>query len=149
MQGWSDSVWTNLVVYCPLPVMLAVMVGVAPQTRLYRSFFLDELGQDYVRTARGKGMTERVALFRHVLRNAMIPILTNIDLLLPGIFVVSFLIEVFFSIPGLGREVLTAVNRSDFPVIQAVTIYLAVLTMVIDLLTDLACKLADPRVVLK
>jgi peptide/nickel transport system permease protein len=149
VQGWSDSVWTNLAVYVPLPVMLAVMVGLAPQTRLYRSFFLDELGQDYVRTARAKGMTEGVVLFRHVLRNAMIPILTNIGLQLPGIFVGSFLIEVFFSIPGLGREVLLAVNRSDFPVIQAVTIYLAVLTMVINLLTDLAYKVADPRVVLK
>jgi peptide/nickel transport system permease protein len=149
VQGWSDSVWTNLAVYTPLPVLLAVMVGLAPQTRLYRSFFLDELGQDYVRTARAKGMTEGVVLFRHVLRNAMIPILTNIGLQLPGIFVGSFLIEVFFSIPGLGREVLLAVNRSDFPVIQAVTIYLAVLTMVINLLTDLAYKVADPRVVLK
>ena len=149
VQGWSDSYWTNLLVYSPLPVLLAVMVGVAPQTRLYRSFFLDELGQDYVRTARAKGMTEGVVLFKHVLRNAMIPILTNIGLLLPGIFVGSFLIEVFFSIPGLGREVLLAVNRSDFPVIQAVTIYLAMLTMVINLLTDLAYKLVDPRVVLK
>jgi peptide/nickel transport system permease protein len=149
VQGWSDSVWTNLAVYVPLPVLLAVMVGLAPQTRLYRSFFLDELGQDYVRTARAKGMSEGVVLFRHVLRNAMIPILTNIGLQLPGIFVGSFLIEVFFSIPGLGREVLLAVNRSDFPVIQAVTIYLAVLTMVINLLTDLAYKVADPRVVLK
>ena len=149
VQGWSDSLWTNLAVYTPLPVLLAVMVGLAPQTRLYRSFFLDELGQDYVRTARAKGMTEGVVLFKHVLRNAMIPILTNIGLQLPGIFVGSFLIEVFFSIPGLGREVLLAVNRSDFPVIQAVTIYLAVLTMVINLLTDLAYKIADPRVVLK
>ena len=149
VQGWSDSVLTNLLVYTPLPVLLAVMVGVAPQTRLYRSFFLDELGQDYVRTARAKGMTERVVLFRHVLRNAMIPILTNIGLQLPGIFVGSFLIEVFFSIPGLGREVLLAVNRSDFPVIQAVTIYLAFLTMLINLLTDIAYKLVDPRVVLK
>ncbi len=149
VQGWSDSVWTNLVTYVPLPVLLAVMVGVAPQTRLYRSFLLDELSQDYVRTARAKGMTEGVVLFRHVLRNAMIPILTNIGLQLPGIFVGSFLIEVFFSIPGLGREVLLAVNRSDFPVIQAVTIYLAFLTMVINLLTDLAYKIADPRVVLK
>jgi peptide/nickel transport system permease protein len=149
VQGWSDSFWTNLAVYTPLPVLLAVMVGVAPQTRLYRSFFLDELGQDYVRTARAKGMSEGVVLFRHVLRNAAIPILTNIGLLLPGIFVGSFLIEVFFSIPGLGREVLLAVNRSDFPVIQAVTIYLAFLTMVINLLTDLAYKVADPRVVLK
>ena len=149
VQGWSDSVWTNLSTYVPLPVLLSVMVGIAPQTRLYRSFFLDELGQDYVRTARAKGMAEGTVLFRHVLRNAMIPILTNVGLLLPGIFVGSFLIEVFFSIPGLGREVLTAVNRSDFPVIQAVTIYLAFLTMLINLLTDLAYKVADPRVVLK
>ena len=149
VQGWSDSVWTNLAVYTPLPVLLAVMVGLAPQTRLYRSFFLDELGQDYVRTARAKGMGEGTVLFKHVLRNAMIPILTNIGLQLPSIFVGSFLIEVFFSIPGLGREVLLAVNRSDFPVIQAVTIYLALLTMFINLLTDLAYKIADPRVVLK
>jgi peptide/nickel transport system permease protein len=149
VQGWSDSTLNNLLTYAPLPVLLAVAVSLAPQTRLYRSFFLDELGQDYVRTARAKGMTEGVVLFRHVLRNALIPILTNVGLLLPGIFVGSFLIEVFFSIPGLGREVLLAVNRSDFPVIQAVTIYLAVLTMVINLLTDLAYKVVDPRVVLK
>jgi peptide/nickel transport system permease protein len=149
VQGWSDSTLTNLMRYAPLPVLLALLVGLAPQTRLYRSFLLDELGQDYVRTARAKGLTEGAVLFRHVLRNAFIPILTNVGLQLPSIFVGSFLIEVFFSIPGLGREVLLAVNRSDFPVIQAVTIYLAVLTMLINLLTDLAYKLADPRVVLK
>jgi peptide/nickel transport system permease protein len=149
VQGWSDSLATNLITYAPLPVLLAVAVGIAPQTRLYRSFFLDELGQDYVRTARAKGLTEFTVLFKHVLRNAMIPILTNIGLALPGIFVGSFLIEVFFSIPGLGREVLLAVNRSDYPVIQAVTIYLAVLTMFINLGTDILYKLADPRVVLK
>jgi peptide/nickel transport system permease protein len=149
VQGWSDSTLNNLLTYAPLPVLLAVAVSLAPQTRLYRSFFLDELGHDYVRTARAKGMTEGTVLFKHVFRNALIPILTNVGLLLPGIFVGSFLIEVFFSIPGLGREVLLAVNRSDFPVIQAVTIYLAVLTMVINLLTDLAYKVVDPRVVLK
>ncbi len=149
VQGWSDSLWTNLVTYVPLPVLLAVLVGIAPQTRLYRSFFLDELGHDYVRTARAKGLGEGVVLFRHVLRNALIPILTNVSLALPGIFVGSFLIEVFFSIPGLGREVLLAVNRSDYPVIQAVTVYLAVLTMLINLATDLLFKWVDPRVVLK
>ena len=149
VQGWSDSVATNLVTYVPLPVLLAVMVGLAPQTRLYRSFLLDELGHDYVRTARAKGLTEPTVLFKHVLRNAMIPILTNIGLALPGIFVGSFLIEVFFSIPGIGREVVLAVNRSDYPVIQAVTVYLAVLTMGINLMVDLLFKLADPRVVLK
>jgi peptide/nickel transport system permease protein len=149
VQGWSDSVWRNLVVYAPLPVLLAVLVSLAPQTRLYRSFLLDELGQDYVRTARAKGLTEGRVLFGHVLRNAMIPILTNVSLALPGIFVGSFLIEVFFSIPGLGREVLLAVNRSDYPVIQAVTVYLAVLTMVINLGTDLLYKAVDPRVVVR
>ncbi|MDT7833780.1 ABC transporter permease [Aquabacterium sp. OR-4] len=149
VQGWGDSVWTNLITYVPLPALLAVMVGLAPQTRLYRSFLLDELGHDYVRTARAKGLGEGVVLFKHVLRNAMIPILTNVGLLLPGVFLGSFLIETFFSIPGLGREVLLAVNRSDYPVIQAVTVYLAVLTMVINLLTDLAFKAVDPRVVLK
>ncbi len=149
VQGWSDSTLTNLVRYVPLPVMLALMVGIAPQTRLYRTFFLDELGHDYVRTARAKGMTERTVLFRHVLRNAMIPILTNVGLALPGIFVGSFLIEVFFSIPGLGREVILAVNRSDYPVIQALTVYLAMLTMLINLAVDILYKLVDPRVVLK
>ena len=88
-------------------------------------------------------------LFKHVLRNAMIPILTNIGLALPGIFIGSFLIEVFFSIPGLGREVILAVNRSDYPVIQALTIYLAMLTMLINLTVDILYKWVDPRVVLK
>jgi len=149
VQGWSDSTWTNLTTYVPLPVMLAVMVALAPYTRLYRTFFLDELGHDYVRTARAKGLTENTVMFKHVLRNAMIPILTNIGLALPGVFIGSFLIEVFFSIPGLGREVLLAVNRSDYPVIQAIAVYLAMLTMVINLIVDLMFKLVDPRVVLK
>jgi peptide/nickel transport system permease protein len=149
VQGWTNSVWQNLAVYAPLPVLLAVLVSLAPQTRLYRSFFLDEIGHDYVRTARAKGVPEKTILFRHVLRNAMIPILTNVATQLPGVFIGSFLIEVFFSIPGLGREVYVAVNRSDYPVIQAVTIYLAALTMVINLITDILYKFVDPRVVLK
>src|SRR5947209_14417646 len=147
VQGWTNSTLTNLAVYAPLPVMLAVLVSLAPNTRLYRSFFLDEIGQDYVRTARAKGAPERTILFTHVLRNAMIPILTNVATQLPSIFIGSFLIEVFFSIPGLGREVYQAVGRSDYPVIQAVTIYLAVLTMVINLITDMLYKWVDPRVV--
>jgi peptide/nickel transport system permease protein len=148
VQGWSSSVWTNLMVYAPLPVLLAVMVSLAPQTRLYRSFFLDELGHDYVRTARAKGLPERTVLLRHVLRNALIPILTHVAVSLPGIFVGSFLIEVFFSIPGLGREVLLAVNRSDYPVIQASTVYIAAITMLVNVLTDVLYKIIDPRVVL-
>ena len=149
VQGWSDSTWTNLTTYAPLPVLLAVLVSLAPYTRLYRTFFLDELGHDYVRTARAKGLTENTVLFKHVLRNALIPILTNVGLALPGVFIGSFLIEQFFSIPGLGREVLQAVNRSDYPVIQAIAIYLAMLTMLINLTVDVLFKLVDPRVVLK
>jgi len=149
VQGWSDSFVTNLTTYALLPILLATLVSLAPQTRLYRSFFLDEINQDYVRTARAKGLSEKKILFKHVLRNALIPVLTNVAVQLPGIFVGSFLIETFFSIPGLGREVLLAVNRSDYPVIQAVTVYLAVLTMVINLIADLLYKAVDPRVVLK
>jgi peptide/nickel transport system permease protein len=149
VQGWSESFTRNLFTYAPLPIMLAVFVGLAPELRLYRSFFLDEINQDYVRTARAKGVPEKAVMMKHVLRNAMIPILTNIAIALPGVFVGSFLLEVFFSIPGLGREVVTAVNRSDFPVIKAVTVYLAVITMIINLLVDVLYKFVDPRVTFK
>ena len=149
VQGWSESFWKNLLTYSPLPIMLAVFVGLAPELRLYRSFLLDEIHQDYVRTARAKGVAERKVMLKHVLRNALIPILTNIGIALPGIFVGSFLLEVFFSIPGLGREIITAVNRSDFPVIKAVTVYLAILTMLINLGVDVMYKIVDPRVSFK
>jgi peptide/nickel transport system permease protein len=149
VQGWSESFWKNLTNYAPLPIMLAVFVSLAPSLRLYRSFFLDEINQDYVRTARAKGVPEKKVMLKHVLRNAMIPILTNIGISLPGVFVGSFLLEVFFSIPGLGREIITAVNRSDFPVIKAVTVYLAVITMIINLLVDVLYKFVDPRVTFK
>ena len=149
VQGWSEGFWKNLFTYAPLPIMLAVFVGLAPQLRLYRSFFLDEINQDYVRTARAKGVPEKKVMLKHVLRNAMIPILTNVGISLPGVFVGSFLLEVFFSIPGLGREIITAVNRSDFPVIKAVTVYLAVITMVVNLVVDVMYKFVDPRVSFK
>jgi peptide/nickel transport system permease protein len=149
VQGWSESFWKNLLTYAPLPIMLAVFVSLAPSLRLYRSFFLDEINQDYVRTARAKGVPEKKVMLKHVLRNAMIPILTNVGISLPGVFVGSFLLEVFFSIPGLGREIITAVNRSDFPVIKAVTVYLAVITMIINLLVDVMYKWVDPRVSFK
>ena len=149
VQGWTDSFTKNLLLYAPLPIMLAVFVGLAPALRLYRSFFLDEINHDYVRTARAKGLSETTVMMKHVLRNAMIPILTNIGIALPGIFVGSFLLETFFSIPGLGREILVAVNRSDFPVIKAATVYLAMVTMIINLAVDVMYKAVDPRVTFK
>jgi peptide/nickel transport system permease protein len=149
VQGWSDDLWTNLTRYAPLPILLGVLVSVAPSLRLYRSFFLDEIGHDYVRTARAKGLTESRVMLRHVLRNAMIPILTYVGIGLPGLFVGSFLLEIFFSIPGLGREVIESVNRSDFPVIKAITVYLAMITMFVNLLVDVLYRVADPRVSFK
>jgi peptide/nickel transport system permease protein len=149
VQGWSDSFWKNVGTYAPLPIMLAIFVGLAPALRLYRSFFLDEINSDYVRTARAKGLSENVVLLKHVMRNAMIPIITNVGIAVPSLFVGSFLLESFFSIPGLGREVLVAVNRSDFPVIKAATVYLAMITMIINLLVDITYKAVDPRVSFK
>jgi peptide/nickel transport system permease protein len=149
VQGWSESYWNNLAMYAPLPVFLALLVSIAPTLRLYRSFFLDEINQDYVRTARAKGLSETTVMFKHVLRNAMIPILTNVAIALPGLMIGSFLLEKFFSIPGLGREVITAVERSDFPVIKAITVYLAVFTMFLNLLVDVLYKWVDPRVEFK
>src|SRR5215467_2373316 len=149
VQGWSDSFWTNLTHYAVLPVMLAVFVALAPNTRLYRSFFLDEIHQDYVRTARAKGVSEARVMWVHVLRNAAIPIITNVMIQLPALLAGAFLIERFFSIPGIGREVILAVERSDFPVIKAVTVYVAIATMILNLLADLIYKAVDPRVELK
>jgi peptide/nickel transport system permease protein len=111
VQGWGNSFLENLFVYASLPILIGLVVSIAPNLRLYRTFVLDEINQDYVRTARAKGVSENRALFVHVLRNAMIPVLTNVAVQLPGIFLGSFLIETFFSIPGLGREVILAVER--------------------------------------
>jgi len=149
VQGWSDNFWKNVATYAPLPIMLAIFVGLAPALRLYRSFFLDEINNDYVRTARAKGLSENTVLLKHVMRNALIPIITNVGIAIPSLFVGSFLLESFFSIPGIGREILVAVNRSDFPVIKAATVYLAMITMIINLLVDVAYKAVDPRVTFK
>jgi peptide/nickel transport system permease protein len=135
--------------YSALPIIVGVVVSLAPDTRLYRSFFLDEINQDYVRTARAKGMSEPRVMWVHVLRNAAIPIITNVMIQVPGLLAGAFLIERFFSIPGIGREVILAVERSDFPLIKAVTVYVAIATMVLNLVADLLYKAVDPRVQLK
>jgi len=149
VQGWTGSVWRNLLIYAPLPVMLSVFVSMAPSLRLYRSFILDEMGHDYVRTARAKGLSENTVMLKHVLRNAAIPIVTNVATSLPTTLVGLFLLEFFFSIPGLGREMVVAVSNSDFPIVKAVTVYLAVLTMVVNLLVDVLYRWLDPRVSFK
>ncbi|SFA97440.1 peptide/nickel transport system permease protein [Collimonas sp. OK607] len=149
VQGWGNNIWENLFHYSALPILIMLAVSIAPSLRLYRTFVLDEVNQDYVRTARAKGVKERRILWVHVLRNAAIPIITNVMSNLPALLIGAFLIERFFSIPGIGREVILAVERSDFPVIKAITIYVAAATMIFNLLTDLLYQAVDPRVQLK
>jgi peptide/nickel transport system permease protein len=149
VQGWGTTLGENLLRYAVLPVLVGVLVALAPDIRLYRSFFLEEINQDYVRTARAKGLGEGRVMGLHVLRNAAIPIATNVLTQIPGLLAGAFLIERFFSIPGIGREVILAVERSDFPVIKAVTVYVAIATMVINLVADVLYRALDPRVQLK
>jgi peptide/nickel transport system permease protein len=149
VQGWGASFGENLLRYATLPILIGLAVSIAPTLRLYRSFVLDEAGQDYVRTARAKGLGERRIVWVHVLRNAAIPIITHVMASLPALLIGAFLLERFFGIPGIGREVILAVERSDFPVIKAITVYVAAATMIFNLLTDLMYQAVDPRVQLK
>ncbi|MFZ6750344.1 ABC transporter permease [Undibacterium sp. Ren11W] len=149
VQGWGNNFTENLFKYSALPILIAMAVGVAPNLRLFRTFILDEVNQDYVRTARAKGVSEHRVKWVHVLRNAAIPIITHVMSNLPSLLIGAFLIERFFSIPGIGREVILAVERSDFPVIKAITVYVAAATMLFNLLTDLMYQAVDPRVTLK
>ena len=149
VQGWGESFAENLFKFSALPILIGLAVSVAPSLRLFRTFILDEVNQDYVRTARAKGVSEHRIKWVHVLRNAAIPIITYVMSNLPALLIGAFLIERFFSIPGIGREVILAVERSDFPVIKAITVYVAAATMIFNLLTDLLYQAVDPRVQLK
>ncbi|MDL2356699.1 MAG: ABC transporter permease [Pseudomonadota bacterium] len=146
VQGWGEHFSENLLRYATLPILIGLAVSIAPTLRLFRSFVLDEASADYVRTARAKGLGERRIMWVHVLRNAAIPIITHVMANLPALLIGAFLLERFFGIPGIGREVILAVERSDFPVIKAITVYVAAATMIFNLLTDLLYQAVDPRV---
>ena len=132
--------------FLALPVIVGVVSGVGSSTRLYRSFFLEEIGKDYVRTARAKGLSEPRVLFRHVLGNALIPILTGVVVVIPLLFVGSLIMESFFGIPGLGSYTIDAITSQDFFVVRAMVFLGAVLYIVGLILTDISYSLADPRV---
>jgi peptide/nickel transport system permease protein len=129
-----------------LPVIIGVVGGIGGSTRWYRTIFLEEITRDYVRTARAKGLPERVVLFRHVLRNALIPILTGVVVVIPTLFMGSLLTESFFGIPGLGSYTIDAINAQDFAVVRPMVFIGSVLYIVGLLLTDISYTLADPRV---
>ena len=135
--------------YVLLPIIIWVILSLGPDVRFYRTLILDEMYQDYVRTARAKGVAEKVILLKHVLRNAMIPILTYTVVQLPFLLLGSILLESFFSIPGLGNLVINALNASDFPVLKAITVLSAVAYIVFTLIQDVLYTVVDPRVKLK
>ena len=135
--------------YVILPIMIWVMISLGPDVRFYRTLMLDEIYQDYVRTARAKGVTERVVLFKHVLKNAMIPLMTHVMNQVPFLFLGSLLLESFFGIPGLGGLILEALNNNDFPTLKAMTVLIAVIYTFFNLLMDILYTVVDPRVRLR
>jgi peptide/nickel transport system permease protein len=139
-EGWDAARFVFL------PVAIGVIGGIGAGTRWYRTIFLEEMTRDYVRTARAKGLAERVVMFRHVLKNAMIPILTRVVAGLPLLFLGSLLTESFFGIPGLGSYTIDAIQAQDFAVVRAMVFLGSVLYILGLLLTDISYTLVDPRV---
>ena len=138
----DGQVWKFLV----LPVLVGVIAGIGSGARWYRTLFLEEANQDYVRTARAKGCSELAILFRHILPNAMIPILTGVVVLIPTLFMGSLLIESFFGIPGLGSYMLDAINSQDFAIVRSMVFIGSILYIIGLILTDISYTWADPRV---
>ena len=129
-----------------LPVLLSLLSRLGTEARLYRAMFLEEIGKDYVRTARAKGLSEQVVLFRHVLRNALIPIITSAGSYLPYVFLGSLVFESFFGIPGLGAFIIDAIAGQDFAIVRTMVFLGAVLYIASNALMDVAYTWADPRV---
>jgi len=136
----------DFVPYIALPAIIFILLSLGPDVRFFRTVILDEIYQDYVRTARAKGLSEITVLLKHVLRNAMIPIITYVVIQIPTLILGALLLENFFSIPGLGGITLNALNSSDFPVIKAMAILSSVLYIVMNLIMDILYTYADPRV---
>ena len=129
-----------------LPVAIGVVAGVGSSSRWYRTIFLEEINRDYVRTARAKGLPEVRLLFRHILKNAMVPILTGVVVVLPTLFMGSLIMESFFGIPGLGSYTIEAIQKQDFAIVRAMVFLGSVLYILGLLLTDLSYTLVDPRI---
>jgi len=139
-SGWSG------IKFIILPVMIGVFAGLGSGVRWYRSIFLEQINQDYVRTARAKGLSEIRVLFLHVLKNGMLPILTGVVVIIPSLFMGSLIMESFFGIPGLGSYTIDAINAQDFSIVKAMVFLGSVLYIVGLILTDISYTLFDPRV---
>ena len=145
ISGWDPS-WTGRWQYLSLPWIILVALSLGPNILIYRTVILDEAFQDYVRTARAKGLAEKRVFGQHILKNAMIPIITVIVIEMPFLITGSVLIENFFGIPGLGGTLIKALNDSDFPTIKAFTVISTFAYMVFNLLSDILYSFMDPRV---
>ncbi len=132
--------------YLLLPWIIILVVAAGPEIRVYRTVFLDETNADYVRTAFAKGLGSGRVLFKHILKNAMIPILTNMVIGIPFLILGAFLLERFFSIPGLGDILINAINTGDFPIIKGLSVLIAIAYSFFNLLTDVLYAFVDPRV---
>ena len=129
-----------------LPVLIGVIGGIGAGSRWYRTLFLEEIHKDYVRTAKAKGLSESVVLFKHVLKNALIPILTGVVVIIPSLFLGSLLMESFFGIPGLGSYTIEAISQQDFAIVRAMVFLGTVLYIFGLILTDISYTLVDPRI---
>jgi peptide/nickel transport system permease protein len=145
ISGWDPS-WSGRWTYATLPILITLSLTLGGDILFYRTVFLEELFQDYVRTARSKGVSETKILVKHVLRNALVPIITLVVLEIPFLIVGSLLTESFFGIPGLGGLVYQAINEADFPVIKAMTLISALSYMVFQLISDVLYAAADPKI---
>lgn len=145
VAGYTPS-FPEVLSYITLPCLILIILNIGADMRFYRTVILDEIYQDYVRTARANGIPEWVILGKHVLKNAMIPIVTNFMFQIPALLFGTILVESFFGIPGLGGILLQAINNSDFPIIKAMTILSAMFYIVINLITDILYTWLDPRI---
>ena len=143
---WSEYLTRYWPHHCLLPVLISVIVAMGYDTRFYRAVMVEESGRDYITTARAKGASQLRVMFGHMLRNAMIPIITRVVITIPFLIMGSFLLETYFSIPGMGRQLILAVEHADFPVVQAFTAVLAGIYILANLITDVLYALVDPRV---
>lgn len=144
ISGYGEGL--NAFKFLILPVLIGIVSGIGAGSRWYRTLFLEEISKDYVRTARAKGLSEAQVLFRHVLKNAMIPILTGAVVVIPTLFMGSLILESFFGIPGLGSYTIDAIRAQDFAIVRAMVFLGSVLYIVGLMLTDLSYTLVDPRV---
>jgi peptide/nickel transport system permease protein len=138
--GW------DVFVFLALPIVIGIVSRLGSESLFYRTMFLEEIGKDYVRTARSKGLSETVVLFRHVLRNAMLPILTSTVAVLPLLFLGALIMESFFGIPGLGSYTIDAINAQDFAIVRSMVFVGSALYIVGLILTDISYTVADPRI---